>query len=112
MPFSELESAEHFLFKEAQSKSYAKEIDHLTQNRSIPAHSPLISLNPYLETKGEQTKEGEGWTKRHTHKHDSYVHRGKCPCWAMHNTRLVPGSIYSRPGEGTCPPRLVPGSNY
>ena len=46
---SEIESAEPFMFKEAQSASYLKEIEHLTQNRAIPSHSPLISLNPFID---------------------------------------------------------------
>ena len=48
---SEIESAEQFQFKEAQSKFYSKELE-LTRNNSVPSQSPLISLTPFIDKQG------------------------------------------------------------
>ncbi|XP_052787345.1 uncharacterized protein LOC128222405 [Mya arenaria] len=47
-----VESAQCLIFRTFQKESYPKEIDCLKEGIPIPASSPLLSLNPFLDEKG------------------------------------------------------------
>lgn len=48
----EIELSFQFLIKQAQSQDFSSEITCLQQNKPISNHSKLISLNPFLDSKG------------------------------------------------------------